>query len=146
MENCDFLVDLKTKANTVTIGDFSKDGVKMQVNLSGEVKGKYNANHVETSENLLKMDGTMEWEARAMETTDDGDVIFVNGNGIGEPTQGTEMSIKGELLYLTNSPRLSWLNNTKAYVEGVTDTRKGEASFKIYALTEAPIEVAVPAM
>ena len=49
-----------------------------------------------------------------------------------------EMSIKGELLYLTNSPRLSWLNNTKAYVEGVTDTRKGETSVKIYALTEAP--------
>ena len=146
MENCDFLVDLKTKANTVTIEDFSKDGVKMQVNLSGKINGKYQANHVETSEDVMKMDGTMEWESRAVETTDEGDVIYVNGNGVGEQLEGTEMSIKGELLYLTNSPRLSWLNNSKAYIEGVTDTRKGEAEFKIYALTEAPEEVAIPAM
>jgi hypothetical protein len=146
MENCDFLVDLKTKANTVTIEDFSRDGVKMQVNLSGKINGKYQANHVETSTDLMKMDGTMEWESRAVETTDDGDVIYVNGNGVGEQLEGTEMSIKGELLYLTESPRLSWLNNSKAYIEGVTDTRKGEAEFKIYALTEEPQEVAIPAM
>ena len=76
MEKREPLMEVKEKNTAIIIKDFSKDGVKMQVNLSGEVKGKYNANHVETSENLLKMDGTMEWEARAMETTDDGDVIF----------------------------------------------------------------------
>jgi hypothetical protein len=113
---------------------------------AGKINGKYQANHIETSEDIMKRDGTMEWESCAMETTDDGGVIYVNGTGIGEPTEGTEMSIKGELLYLTNSPKLSWLNNTKVYIEGVTDTRKGEAELKIYALTEEPQEVAISAM
>jgi hypothetical protein len=146
MENKDFLVDLKEKNTTVTIKDFSQDGIQMEVNSVGEVNGKYDATHAETSENTLKADGTMSWEARAIETTKDGDVIFVNGCGTGEPLKGTEMSVKGELLYLTNSAKLRWLNNTKANVEGVTDTVSGEGQFKISASKPQEQQVTAPAM
>jgi hypothetical protein len=147
MEKRDLLVDLKEKNTTMTIKDFSQEGVKLEVNSIGEVTGKYDATHAETSENILKNDGTMTWEARAIETTKDGDVIFVNGCGTGEPLKGTEVSVKGELLYLTNSPRLRWLNNTKARVEGVTDTINGEGSFKISTLNpEEEQQIAAPAM
>jgi hypothetical protein len=143
----DFLVVLKEKTTTTTIQDFSNDGIKVQVNLKGEVNGKYNATHFETSNNFLKIDGTMTWEARAMEITEEGDVIFVNGNGTGEPFRGNEMKIKGELLFLTNSPRLNWLNNTRASVDGIGDPIKGESDFKISRLMqEAPAVIAAPAM
>lgn len=149
MENRDrdFLVVLREKTTTTTIQDFSRDGIRFQVNSSGEVNGRYSANHTETSNNVLNMDGTMTWEARAMEITEEGDIIFVNGNGTGEPFRETEMKIRGELLYLTNSPRLSWLNNTRARIEGIGDPRKGESSFKISTLTpEEPQQIAAPAM
>jgi hypothetical protein len=147
MENRDFLVDLKEKNTTMTIKDFGQDGIKFEVNSVGEVNGKYDATHTETSENILNADGSMTWEARAMETTKDGDIIFVNGCGKGEPLKGTEVSVKGELLYLTNSPRLRWLNNTKAQVEGVTDMISGESSFRISTLkTEKEQQIAAPAM
>ncbi len=147
MENRDFLGVLREKTTTTTIKDFSIDGIRFQVNSTGEVNGKYNAHHLETSDNILGIDGTMRWEVRAMELTEEGEAIFVNGNGTGEPFRGTEMKIKGELLYLTNSPRLNWLNNTKARVEGIGDPIKGESSFKISAIMpEAEKEIAAPAM
>jgi hypothetical protein len=34
---------------------------------------------------------------------------------------------------MTNSPRLSWLNNTKAHVEGTTDPKNNEATIKVWA-------------
>ena len=45
---------------------------------------------------------------------------------------GKQNNFKGEVTYMTNSPRLSWLNNTKANVEGITDMKTNEATIKIY--------------
>jgi hypothetical protein len=42
---------------------------------------------------------------------------------------------------MTNSPRLSWLNNTNAWVEGMTDLKNNEATIKIYH-EEKPKEAA----
>jgi hypothetical protein len=58
-----------------------------------------------------------------------------------------EGSFKGEVTYMTNSSRLSWLNNTKAWVEGVTDQKNNEATIKIYSeKPEATATVAAPMM
>ena len=45
----------------------------------------------------------------------------------------SKSNFKGEVTYMTNSPRLSWLNNTKAKVEGITDMKNNEATIKIWA-------------
>ena len=144
MEKKDLLAEIKEKTDAVVIKEFSPDGAIIQYNLSGEVKGKYHANHVETTDVKMKMDGTNEWESRAMEMTKDGDMVMMQGKGT-----GTGNTFKGEVMYMTNSPRLNWLNNMKAMVEGVSDMKNNEATIKIYQekpqpATPQPVEPASP--
>jgi hypothetical protein len=82
----------------------------------------------------MKMDGTNEWEIRAMEITKEGDVVMVSGKGTGQ-----QNNFIGELTYMTNSPRLSWLNNIKARVEGSTDMKNNEAILKVWPEQQAPV-------
>jgi hypothetical protein len=90
----------------------------------------------------MKMDGTNEWESRAVEMTREGDTVMVQGKGT-----GVGNTFKGEVTYMTNSPRLNWLNNTKAMVEGTTDMKTNEATMKIYQEKPKTAEsVAAPMM
>ncbi len=69
--------------------------------------------------------------------------------GTGRQENAMEGSFKGEVTYKTNSPRLSWLNNTKGWVEGMTDQKNNEATIKVYAeasKSEKTPEVAAPMM
>ena len=128
MEKKEMLAEIKEKTDAVIIKEFQPDGAWIEYNSSGEVKGKYHANHIETTEVKLKMDGTNEWESRAMELTKEGDVIMMTGKGTGRLN-----TFIGEVTYMTNSPRLSWLNNTKARIEGVTDAKANQATMKIWS-------------
>jgi hypothetical protein len=69
-----------------------------------------------------------------MEMTKEGDVVMVTGKGTGQ-----QNNFMGEVTYMTNSPRLSWLNNTKAKVEGMTDMKNNEATIKIYPEKQATV-------
>jgi hypothetical protein len=131
------MIEIKEKTNAVIIKEFKPDGALIEYNSSGEAKGEnYKANHMETTDVKMKMDGTNEWESRAMEMTKEGDVVMVMGKGTG---QGS--NFKGEVTYMTNSPRLSWLNNTKAHVEGVSDMKSNTATMKVWP--EKKIEATV---
>ena len=133
MEKKEIFAEIKEKATAVIIKEFNPEGAMLQYNSIGEVKGKYHGNHLETVDVKLKMDGTNEWEVKAMETTKEGDVVMITGNGTGRQENAMEGSFKGEVTYMTNSPRLSWLNNTKGWVEGMTDQKNNESTMKIYA-------------
>jgi len=137
MEKKDMIAEIKERANAVIIKEFSPDGALIEYNSSGEVKGKYNASHLETVDVKMKMDGTNEWEMRAMEMTKEGDVVMITGKGTGQQNNFT-----GEFTYMTNSPRLSWLNNTKARVEGSTDMKNNEATLRVWQ--EKPVPVSAP--
>jgi hypothetical protein len=127
MEKKDMIAEIKERTNAVIIKEFSPDGAMIEYNSSGEVKGKYHANHLETADVKMKMDGTNEWEMRAIEMTKEGDVVMITGKGTGQQNNFT-----GEFTYMTNSPRLSWLNNTKARVEGSTDMKNNEATLRVW--------------
>jgi len=127
------LAEIKEKTNVIIIKEFSQDGAMLQYNSVGEAKGKYHANHVETTDVKMKMDGTNEWESRSMEMTKEGDMIMTWGKGTGQQT-----GFMGEITYMTNSPRLSWLNNTKAKVEGMIDMKNNEATIKVWAEKQVP--------
>jgi hypothetical protein len=147
MEKRDLLGEIKEKTNAVIIKEFAADGAMIQYNSIGEVKGRYHANHIETADVKLKMDGTNEWEVRAMEMTKEGDVIMISGKGSGKQETAMTGSFKGEVTYMTNSPRLTWLNNTKGWVEGMTDQKNNEATMKIYQEKPMATEtVAAPMM
>jgi len=128
------IAEIKERANAVIIKEFNPDGAIIEYNSSGEVKGKYHANHLETADVKMKMDGTNEWEMRAMEITKEGDVVMISGKGTGQQNNFT-----GEFTYMTNSPRLSWLNNTKALVEGTTDMKTNEATLRVWQMKPAPV-------
>ena len=132
MEKKEMIGEIKEKTIVAIIKEFVADGAMLQYNSVGEFKGKYHANHLETVDVKLKMDGTNEWEVRAMETTMEGDVVMITGKGTGKQENAMEGSFKGEVTYMTNSPRLSWLNNTKAWVEGMTNLKSNEVTMKIY--------------
>jgi len=127
------LAEIKERANSVIIKEFTTDGALVEYNSSGEAKGRYHATHLETADVKMKMDGTNEWEMRAIETTKEGDVIMITGKGTGR-----QSNFMGEFTYITNSPRLSWLNNSKAHVEGTTDMKSNEATLRVWQEKPAP--------
>lgn len=147
MEKKDLLGEIKEKTNAVIIKELATDGAMIQYNSMGEVKGRYHANHIETADVKLKMDGTNEWEVRAMEMTKEGDVVMISGKGTGRQESAMTGSFNGEVTYMTNSSRLSWLNNTKGWVEGMMDQKNNEATMKIYQEKPKATEaVAAPMM
>ena len=149
MEKREMWAEIKEKNTTATIKEFNADGAMIQYNSMGEVKGKYHGIHWETVNVKLKMDGTNEWEAKAMETTREGDVVMITGKGTGRQENATQGSFNGEVTYMTNSPRLSWLNNAKGWIEGINDQKNGEATIKVYpaaAKAEKTPQVAAPMM
>jgi len=129
MDKNELLVEIKTKPTAVIIKEFTKTGAKIQYNLVGEVNGKYSGSHMETAGVFQKMDGSNEWEARAIETTKDGGTIMIAAKGTRR--QGT---FQGEGTCMTMSPKLSWLNNLRARVKGVTDLKDGSSIMKVYAM------------
>jgi uncharacterized protein YkvS len=149
LEKRDELAEIKEKATAIIIREFKPDGAVVQYNSMGEVKGKLHGNHMETVDVNYKMDGTNDWEVKAMEMTKEGDVIMITGNGTGRVERAMESSLKGEVTYMTNSPRLNWLNGSKGMVEGIFDQRNNELSLKIYAApakAETKTQEAAPLM
>ncbi len=140
MEKKEMLIEIKEKTDATIIKEFSQDGAMVQYNSSGEAKSdKYQANHVETTDVKMKIDGTNEWESKSIEMTKEGDVLMIWGKGTGKQNNFT-----GEVTLMTNSPKLSWLNNTKAKVEGMVDMKSNEATVKIWVGKQA--KVAAPMM
>ncbi len=121
------------KAVSTTIKEVSPAGVRLEVNDRGEVKGKYHAVHINTVNVLVKPDGTNEWESKAIETTKEGDMVVLWGSGKGPAAYLGADSWEGEVHYMTTSPRLAWLNNTTAWVEGTGNGATGECQGKVYA-------------
>ncbi len=129
----ELLSELRAKVVTTTIKELSPNGIRLEINGMGEVKGKLDRDHMETANLLVKLDGTFEWETKSIETTKEGDMIVAWGGGKGRPTGPTTSSWEGEVQYMTQSPRLSWINNTSALVEGTWDRAAGEYQGKAYA-------------
>ena len=129
----ELICELKGKTITTSVRDISPSGVKLELNDVGQVSGRYDASHVETTTVWINTDGTQRWEGKSIETTKDGDFIAVLGGGTAKNTGPTSVSWNGELNFMTQSKKLAWLNNTKAWVEGTADTAKGEFHGKVYA-------------
>ncbi|OLE91053.1 MAG: hypothetical protein AUF79_06890 [Crenarchaeota archaeon 13_1_20CM_2_51_8] len=128
----DLLIEEKSKITTVTVKDFGPSGAKIDYNIQGEVKGKYNANHMETLNIAINPDGTSVGESKAIQLTRDGDTIFVSSKGRGRASGPTSVIAEGESTFQTPSTKLSWLNSTKARFEATVDLMTGEIRTKYY--------------
>src|ERR1700704_2021266 len=109
----EFLGELAEKTTSVTIREFTPDGVRISYNLQGKVRGQYDADHMETVEAIFKPDGTYEFEALGIDQTTDGDMILLRGKGTGKQLSPTSVHAEGETTFMTQSKNLGWLNSAK---------------------------------
>lgn len=129
----EFLGELIEKTTSVTIKEFTPDGVLVSYNLQGRVKGQYDAAHMETVDALFKPDGTTDFEARALDQLDDGDVVMVRAKGTARQVSPTSIHAVGTATYQTASTKLAWLNSTQGRFEGTYDIPSGEFTAKAFA-------------
>jgi hypothetical protein len=126
------LLDLTSKNTTRSIKDFSSEGIKLESNLEGTAKGVYDATFYATITMLVKPDRTIDYEARQIHTTSDGDTILVYYKGQSIVESPTHNKFVGETTFQTGSKNLAWLNGIKARHEGEYDPVAGENHFQIF--------------
>ncbi len=130
----DLIVELGGSFAGTTIRDITLDGIKLETNYQGKTTGKYEARIMGTTDTLQKIDGTGEWKGRAIQGTTSGDFIVYTGKGQGKATSPDTMSWEGEVEFMTVSPKYSWLNGKKGWLEGSGNVVTNEWHAKIYEL------------
>ena len=128
----ELLYEVKSKNVNVTIKDIGPNGIQLEMNDRGDISGKLHGSHMDTVSVNLKTDGTNEWQVKSIMNTKDGDMVVVTGGGKGQSTGPQNATWNGELHFMTQSPKLSYLNNTTGWVEGQGNMATGESQAKIY--------------
>jgi hypothetical protein len=128
----ELIADIKGKSHSWTIKEAGKNGVIMETNDVGEVTGKYHASFMETTTVHIKQDGTITWESRGMQNSGS-DMIVTAGKGTAHNPTPTTIAWEGEVTFMTKSPKLAWLNNTKARQEGTGNSADKTFTGKYYA-------------
>lgn len=132
MTKGELLYEVKSKNVTVTIKDIGPNGIQMEMNDRGELSGKIHGTHMDTVSVNVKTDGSNEWSVKSIGNTKDGDMFVAWGGGKGKATGPTGATWSGELHFMSQSPKLAYLNNTTGWVEGQGNMATGESSAKIY--------------
>jgi hypothetical protein len=129
----ELLGEIRGKTVSRTIKDITPLGVRLELNNEGKFAGgKYLANHIETVSVFQNLDGSMQWEEKGLETTTEGDTVVITARGTGKATGPATLWAEGEVVYMTQSPRLAWLNTTKGRVEVTANNQTGEFEIKVY--------------
>jgi len=130
----ELLGEIRGKTVSTSIKEITPFGVRVELNNVAQFVGaKYSAAHMETVNLFRKIDGTLEWELKAIETTPAGDSVVISGRGTGKSTGPTTLKAEGEFVYMTQSPKLSWLNETKGRLEVIANMATGEFENKVYS-------------
>ena len=129
----ELLYELRSKNVNTTIKDIGPNGIQLEMNDEGQVSGKLQGGHIDTVSVNLKTDGTNDWQVKSIMNTKDGDMVVVWGGGKGSMSNPQSGTWSGELHFMTQSPKLSWLNNSKGWVEGQGNMATRESSAKVYA-------------
>jgi hypothetical protein len=129
----ELLGEINARIVSQTIKEMTPLGLKLESNGEGQLAGgKLNSRHLETINLFQKTDGTFEWETKALEVTMEGDMAVASARGNGRPSGPTTFIGEGEGLYMTQSPRLSWLNGLNVRVEVTGDTNTREYRVRIW--------------
>ncbi len=115
------MYEIQGKTVTRAVKEITPHGVKLQMGDETQCTGKVNAEWLDTFDVFMKVDGTHDLESKGTQTTREGDFIAVSGRGTSRMTSPSTGTWQGELVFMTQSPKLSWLNNTKGWVEGSFD-------------------------
>lgn len=124
--------ELRGKTVTTTVKSISPFGVSLSSNGAGQFTGKYAASEIDTMDVSISRDGTIQYEVKALHNTMDGDMIVLTSRGQGKST-GQTTALEGEVVFMTQSAKLAWLNTTKGWAEGSMNNATGEFQAKFYA-------------
>jgi len=123
------------KMVSTTVREMTPLGIKLEINQQGQFAGaKYNAIEFGTNSVYLKMDGTMEWEVKIVQTTPEGEIVVESGRGTGKNLGGGKVRAEGEALMMSQSPKLAAVNNSKLWAEAEADLMTGEVHVKLYGM------------
>ena len=126
------IAELRGKTDSFSIKDISANGIKIENNDVGQITGKYQANFMETVSIHMKTDGTSEWEGKSIQMAGK-DMVVATSHGKGRNNADGTIWFEGEQKYMTQSPSLSWLNNTKGWIEGTASQADQTFTAKVYA-------------
>jgi hypothetical protein len=127
------MAQVQEKVLSRTIKEITPFGVRLELNLEGQVTGElYGGQHMETVSLFQKTDGTFENEARAVETTKEGDVLVISFKGTGKQTGLTTLWGEGEGVVMTQSKKLAQLNGSRIRTEVNADYATGSVEVKYY--------------
>jgi hypothetical protein len=124
--------ELRGKTVTTTVKAISPFGVSLSSNGTGQFTGKYSAAQTETMEVSLSRDGSVWYEVKAIQNTIEGDFVIMTSSGHGKST-GPTVTLEREVVFMTQSAKLAWLNTTKGWAEGSLNNATGEYPAKFYA-------------
>jgi len=134
IEKGKLLGEARTKATPLTIKEVTPFGTRIEYNDVGVFTGVFTANVNDTLTGFLKNDGTFDWEVKGLWTTKEGDFIVGTAHGTGKMVGPTTSKAEGEVIFMTQSQKLSWLNNKKCRVEVTGDMATNESYGKLFAL------------
>lgn len=128
----ELLGESRSKTTSVTVKEFTPQGVRVSFNNQGQTKGRYDSADMATVDALVKPDGTSEFEARIVDVTLEGEVILFQGKGTLKPVSPTVNRAEATGVYQTASKKLAWLNSVKARFEGTSSLPTGETVTKTF--------------
>jgi hypothetical protein len=133
MSKGELLFEINGRTVSRTIKEITPHGVSLQMNDESQITGRLNANGINTINIFLKPDGTNEWEGKGLINTREGDMVVLSSRGTGSMANPTTGTWQGDAFFMTQSPRLSWLNNSKGWIEGSGDMAAGTFRGKVFA-------------
>ncbi len=128
------LGELSDKLTTTAIKEVNDFGVTFEYNAAGKFTGAFTAAYSKTNNVHMKNDGTMQWHSKAFLTTPEGDLILGHGEGTGKVTGPETFVAEGELIFITKSPKLSWLDHKKFRLDATGNPLTGEERTKFFAV------------
>lgn len=130
----ELLGEIRGKTVSRSIKEITPLGVRLEINNEGKFAGgKYVANHIETVNVFQGLDGSLQWETKGLDMTTEGETVVISGRGTGKATGPSTIWAEGEAVYMTQSPRLAFLNTTKARLEVTANNQTGEFEIKVYS-------------
>ena len=129
----ELILEAKEQATSVNIKDFSPEGARFDITLSGKVNGKVSGIIMTTHNVLAKPDGSGDVDFKSM-IFSEGEPIFVWGKATAKmvdpaPTE----QIMESWTFQTPSKKLAYLNTTKGSAEAQFNLATGEYHVKVYA-------------
>jgi hypothetical protein len=129
------MATIQEKILSRTIKEITPFGIRIDLNLEGRISGElYTAQHMETVSLFQKTDGTFDSEARAIETTKDGEVFVIQYKGTGKQTGLTTIWGESVGVIMTQSKKFAQLNNARLRAEVNADIATGDVQVNYYKM------------